>query len=208
VSKGGLSRLLPVAWQQLAALVVTLVAAAVVAKVSFFSPNSSTGPAKSVAGDVSGLDVWLKAPTTYKFPALSASLGSATVAAGDLVALTPKDVWAHGADYEDKPVYLVGRVLVDRTLKTRYAPHHEIKLRGYTDGYIAYLATDSRSLAAVRSGDIVYALGYVAATGRIVDESAGVYFVAPSMTDAGLVANIKNRNAVWIRAQTAVKSEP
>lgn len=209
-SNGRWSSLLGDTRSLIVAIVGGLVVALAIAKLGVFHTDSSPADAKSAVGEVHGLPLWANGRTTsFSLPDLHRRVDQATVTAGDVVALTPRDAWREGATYEGKPLYLVGRVLDEHTQNTRFLPHHEIKLRGYTNGFVAYLATDSPSLAKVTSGELVYALGFVAAAGRSGEQQdATIYFVTPKDADAGPVSQIENRNAVWTRAQTAIGSQP
>jgi len=87
----------------------------------------------------------------------------AAVELGDVVALTPRELVEDGARYAGLPVFLVGQVAGQQARRSEFIDR-ELRLVGREPGFEAYVATDD--IAALETGDRVYALGRIAAAGE------------------------------------------
>jgi hypothetical protein len=204
--------------------VVTLVIALVIARVTIFKPDSdrSTVTARSAAtqakppaqlktvqDEIRSLDVWQGVPDTFKIGEVENYETRAEVDSADVAAYTPRELWSDATYYEQDPVYIVGRVISDRARKTEFLPSHEDELRGYARDYEAYVAAEYGELDTVRSGDVVFALGYVAATGNAkrLDGKLvrAVYFVTPRFGDSGLASEAPSGSHVAALGRDAAR---
>jgi hypothetical protein len=153
--------------------------------------------------EVAALDVWSGPPETYVVGDLKATVADAvTSSTGELVAMTPPELWRRGPKFAGRPVFLVGQVRERASRLRRFIPREEIVVAGRDQSYRVFLATNNPALFGVHEGDLVYALGYLVATGRGEGLRVG-YFVTVEASGAGDVSGLDPSNHVAKRAHDA-----
>lgn len=147
-------------------------------------PTAAASP-RNVLEQIEQSDVWVEPPTVFGSvddPASGAAgvpWDVAAVQLGDVIALTPEELVDEGIRYEGAPIYIVGRVSNRRSLPTDFGLEEELELLG-RDGTVAYVGSAGSLFGA--EGDLIFALGRLAALGR-AEVAAGrraraAYFLA------------------------------
>lgn len=155
-------------------------------------PLQAEAPPRSLQEHIERNDVWLGAPRVFESvddPLTVSGAGERAVAAvfrGDVVAKTPEELADDAFTYENVPIYLVGRVADARGVPPELGIFNELQLTA-ADGSIAYVGVGFNE---VSEGDVIYALGRIAAIGRTRLASGGAddaaYFLA---VDSGGISN-------------------
>ncbi|MDQ4144924.1 MAG: hypothetical protein M3198_14535 [Actinomycetota bacterium] len=131
-------------------------------------PTAATSP-RNVLEQIEQSDVWLEPPTVFESADGSESgeagvpWNVAAVQLGDVIALTPEELVDDGLRYEGAPIYIVGRVSNRRSVPTGFGLEEELELLG-RDGTVAYVGSAGSLFGA--EGDLIFALGRLAALGR------------------------------------------
>jgi hypothetical protein len=166
------------------------------------APQKS-GKITNVQQEVAALGVWSGMPETYAVGDLKATVSDAVrTATGRLAALTPPELWRRGPDFAGRPIFLVGQVRELARRRRQFIPGEEIVVVGRDPGYRVFLATNNPALAHVQTDDLVYALGYLVATGYGNGLRVG-YFVSVDASGAGEVSDLSPSNPVARRAREA-----
>jgi hypothetical protein len=138
------------------------------------SREAADEPPSNVMEQVAQRDVWAEPPDTFGAAgeAFETAQGfgpaMAEVFDGDFIVVTPEDLVQDATLYEGRTIYLVGRVVSSRALKSDFGLDAEIQLAP-EHGVDAYVGTP---VAVAERNEIVYALGQVAAIGIVRRRSA------------------------------------
>jgi hypothetical protein len=131
----------------------------------------NTDPPDNAMEQIEQRSFWLAPPETLDDA--DVEIGYTTeVLGGDVTAVTPRDLVEDPANYEGSSVYLVGKVVatqgfkVDEGYYSGEVSHisQEYRIKGTAPGFDAYIGTDPENFAQI--GDVIYALGRLAAVGE------------------------------------------
>jgi hypothetical protein len=131
-------------------------------------PTQLDAPPETLSEHIERSDVWVDPPRMFESfddPLEVPGAGERAVAAvsrGDVVAKTPEELADDAFIYENVPIYLVGRVADVRGVPPELGIFNELELKA-GDGSVAYVGAGFFDGS---EGDVVYALGRIAAIGR------------------------------------------
>jgi hypothetical protein len=166
---------------------------------------------KTPLDEVVARPFWKTQPETFKNVQDASDSPTATVESGDVVAFTPRELVETGASWDGKPIYLVGRVVGSQDLKTAFpyrgGVSEEVHVVGRDLHFDAYIGTDGALFPS--RGDVVFALGAVAAIGESTNATGRriqtAYFLSEGDSDnSGIAGPITGSDAIR-KAIKAVK---
>jgi hypothetical protein len=133
---------------------------------------------------------WVAPPETFD-GADEPTDQKATVELGDVRAADPKYLIENAPDWaaEGEPVYLVGKIVAGQQPSSEHGIGYETRVRGVDRGFDVWVGTDDGPIGA--EGDVIYALGRVAARGETTTPSGRRvrtgYFFALDTAEVGIV---------------------
>lgn len=151
-------------------------------------------PPKNATEEAAQRTFWASPPQTFA-AAGERGRGAAAVSLGDVLAFTPRELVERAPSFEGESIYLVGRVVAVQQRKSTNGLDLEVHVRGREPDYDAYIGTGN-TLQVFQAGEVVYALGQVAAVGESKSQAGRrvntLYFFA-SDTEFDTVVDVGSR---------------
>jgi hypothetical protein len=119
-------------------------------------------PPENPMEEVAQRPFWVEPPETFEDA--DVEIGDTTqMFLGDVTAVTPRELVESAPEYEGRSIYLVGKVIAEFPLGDESHIGDEYRIKGVADHFDAYIGTD---LGVALKGEVIYALGRVAARGE------------------------------------------
>lgn len=140
--------------------------------------------------EIAARTFWATPPETFEGAEADTNY-TARVMDGDVEAATPSYLIENAPDWaaEGDPVYLVGKIVAGQQPTSDYGIGYETRVTGLDRGFEVWIGTDDGPIGA--TGDVIYALGKVAARGETTTPAGRrirtAYFLALGTTEADTV---------------------